>query len=333
MHQDKPDEQLGLFPSEEPGTAWRAVAPAAPPPGAAEVAERLPPGVRLGASSWSFPGWHGTVYDRPVGEATLAREGLHAYAAHPLLRTVGLDRTRVRPLPATELRGYAASVPADFRFVVEADRLVTSPLDPEPFGTRAPNPRFLDASYAADAVVGPVVEGLGDRAGPILFQIAPFPPNLVGGRSRFLRRLERFLQKLPEGPVYAVELRAPALLTEAYAQVLEATGAAHCFNVHPSMSPLERQLALIQPFYQPVLLVRWTQRAGMAYEAARERYAPFDRLVEEDPATREIVATTVLDAALGEREAYVLADNEAEGSAPLTLFRLAERIAGWSPLD
>jgi hypothetical protein len=97
------------------------------------------------------------------------------------------------------------------------------------------------------------------------------------------------------------------------------------------MSPLARQLALVRPFQQPVLIVRWMLGHGQEYGAAKERYRHFDRLVDEDPRTRELIARTVLDAALAERDSYVIANNKAEGSAPLTVFRLAERIATWRP--
>jgi hypothetical protein len=100
--------------------------------------------------------------------------------------------------------------------------------------------------------------------------------------------------------------------------------------VHPASAPLERQLEILHPFQQPTLVVRWMLGGGLEYAAAKERYAPFDRLVDEDLASRELIARTVLDAALAEREAYVVANNKAEGSAPLTVFRLAERVANWS---
>jgi hypothetical protein len=132
---------------------------------------------------------------------------------------------------------------------------------------------------------------------------------------------------------YALELRTPSLLAEEYVELLDVTGAAHCFNVHPAMSPLARQLEIVQSFYQPVLLLRWMLRPGLEYEAARQKYEPFDRLVEEDHATRELIARTALDGLLGEREIIVIANNKAEGSAPLTLFRLAERIAAWGDHD
>ena len=323
------DAQLGLFP-DAPTTARRpAVGPADVPEGLREAARQLPRELRLGTSSWSFPGWRSLVYDRPASESALASDGLSAYAAHPVLRTVGLDRSYYRPLTSDQLRAYAAVVPDDFRFVVKADRLLTSPLDPDASGVRTRNARFLDATYATEEVVRPLVEGLGAKAGALLFQFSPMPASLAGSRASFLERLQRFLEALPRGVTYAIELRTPSFLTEQYVELLEGVGAAHCYNVHPAMSSLAKQLELVQPFYQPVLLIRWMLRGGLEYEAARRKYAPFDRLVDEDPETRDLIARTALDGLLGERDVIVIANNKAEGSAPLSVFRLAERIARW----
>jgi uncharacterized protein YecE (DUF72 family) len=65
-------------------------------------------------------------------------------------------------------------------------------------------------------VVAPTLEGLGVKAGPIVFQFPPIAPSLVGGRDAFLERLHRFLERLPQGRSYAVELRTPAFLTDQY---------------------------------------------------------------------------------------------------------------------
>ncbi|MDX1647033.1 MAG: DUF72 domain-containing protein [Longimicrobiales bacterium] len=327
------DAQLGLFPEEPTPPETAFVGPAEVPHRLARTADRLPRSLRMGTSSWSFPGWRGIVYDRPASQKVLARHGLAAYAAHPLLRTVGIDRTYYRPISADDFRAYADSVPADFRFLVKADRLTTSPTDPEGYGIRKPNPRFLDARYVSQAVVEPMIRGLGDKAGPLLFQFSPLPPGVVGGTDAFLDRLRAFLGALPKGVLYAVELRTPAFLTDAYVQLLEDTGATHCYNVHPAMAPLDRQLGRIAPFRQPALVVRWMLHAGLKYEEARERYDPFDRLVDEDRASRERIAVAVLDALVAERPAFVVANNKAEGSAPLSVFRLAQRLVRWDAPD
>ena len=325
------DPQLGLFPEEPAPPASAFVGPADAPDRVAAVAHRLPPTLRMGTSSWSFPGWQGIVYDREVPARTLARHGLEAYARHPLLRTVGVDRTYYRPLEVEDFRDYADSVPADFRFLVKAHRLVTSPVDPESYGVRRDNPLFLDPSYAGETIVEPMVDGLGEKAGPILFQFSPMSASSVGGVDAFLERLRAFLGRLPAGPLYAVELRTPAFLTDGYVALLEETGAAHCYNVHPAMASLDRQLGRISPFHQPALVVRWMLHEGLKYEMARERYEPFDGIVDEDRVSRERIAVAVLDALVAERPAFVVVNNKAEGSAPLSVIRLAERIASWSP--
>ena len=71
----------------------------------------LPPDVRLGTSSWFFPGWRGLVYDGVHPQATLSRKGLAAYAHIPLLRTVSLDRTFYAPISVVDYARYASQVP------------------------------------------------------------------------------------------------------------------------------------------------------------------------------------------------------------------------------
>lgn len=322
------DAQLGLFP-DEPTQHSALVGPAEVPEGLGAVARQLPETLRLGTSSWSFPGWEGIVYDRRASQRVLARHGLEAYGRHPLLRAVGIDRTYYRPLPSDDFGAYADAVPADFRFLVKADRVLTSPVDPSSYGVRTDNPLFLDVEHAKRHVVGPMMEGLGEKAGPLLFQFSPMSPAVAGGTRPFLDRLHDFLTALPRGPVYAVELRTPAFFDDDYVRVLESTGAAHCFNVHPAMTPLDRQLGKISPFHQPALVVRWMLHDGLEYEVAKDRYEPFHRIVDEDRVSRERIAVAVLDALVAERPAFVIANNKAEGSAPLTVFRLAERIATW----
>jgi uncharacterized protein YecE (DUF72 family) len=326
------DVQLGLFPDEPPPPAPAPVGAVTPPPELVSLAGRLPPGLRLGTSSWTFPGWAGIVYDRQVSQSVLARHGLAAYGAHPLMRTVGLDRTFYRAISEDEYRGYAEAVPEDFRFLVKAERVVTSPTDPGAGAFRGGNPRFLDATYTVEEILGPLASGLGFRRGPVLFQFPPFSPNLVGGRGAFLERLHGFLDALPAGFLYAVELRTPALLTAEYAAVLESTGVAHCYNVHPSMSSLESQLTMLRAYEQPALVIRWMLHGGLRYEAARDRYEPFDRIVDEDPVSLDRIATAVLDTLIAERAAFVVVNNKAEGSSPLSVIRLAERLTRSFPV-
>ena len=70
----------------------------------------------------------------------------------------------------------------------------------------------------------------------------------------------------------------------------------------------------------------WFSANRPRYEAARERYRPFDALVDEDPSARTSIAELCADAARRGRPAYCVINNKAEGSAPLSAFRLAAEI-------
>ena len=292
-----------------------------------QLGAALPPTLRLGTSSWSFPGWAGIVYDRPASPAILARHGLAAYAQHPVLRAVGVDRTFYAPLSASTLAEYAAVVPDHFRFLVKAPANCTSPWTEGASGTRSLNPSFLDPVWAAAEAVGPYTEGLGAKAGALVFQFVPLGEAHTREPARFAERLGEFLDALPRGPVYAVELRDRMLMCPEYEQALAATGAVHCVNVHPRMPPVEEQRRFTRPDDpNRTVVVRWMLHAGLGYEQAVSRYEPFSRLVDEDPRSRTALTELCIEAAQRGRDVLVIANNKAEGSAPLTLHKLAREI-------
>ena len=321
------------------------VLPAAAEPALLELAAHLPEGLRLGTSSWTFPGWAGLVYRDTQSETLLSRKGLSAYARHPLLRSVGIDRTFYAPLPANELAPMAAAVPEDFRFLVKAHAALTTPFDQwrrMPYAGRSPADYFLNANYAAEQVVAPVLEGLGSKTGVILFQFPPLGPPYARTALRFADHLARFLEALPtlpvdaqgRGPRYAVEIRNREFLGPAYATALGARGVVHCLNVHPRMPSLAAQARQILDGHAvagistrpPLTLVRWMLHPAREYATAREEFAPFDRLAAPDADSRSAVAAEVAAALARQDEVIVIANNKAEGSAPLTLQYLAAAL-------
>lgn len=325
--------QLSLF-EPEPATAPRepSVRPAPAPDELHALARRLPPRVYLGTSSWSFPGWEGLVYARAYPKPSLAREGLRAYAQAPLLNAVGLDRSFYGPLDAETLADYAAAVPEGFRFLAKAHEVLTLARFPRHrrYGERrgTDNPQWLDAAYARDRVVQPFVEGLGAKAGVLLFQLSPQDEASLGGRRGFPARLHRFLTALPAGPCYAVELRNHKLATPAYAEALRDARALHCVSVHPRMPDVRTQARQVAALDGPGLVVRWMLTPRMSYEVAKKYYHPFDTLVDPDPIAREGIAELVREMSERGRPSLVIVNNKAEGCAPRSIEMLARAIVG-----
>jgi uncharacterized protein YecE (DUF72 family) len=137
------------------------VAAAEPKPEHLALAAALPTSIRLGAMSWSYRGWLGHVYGAGVSERLMAARGLTAYVQHPLLRTVEIDRSYYEPLSVATYQAFAEQVPPDYPFIVKAHEECVVQRFPEHarYGKRRgeTNARFLDAAYASDSVIAPLV--------------------------------------------------------------------------------------------------------------------------------------------------------------------------------
>lgn len=325
----------------KPAKAKPGVQPAVVAPGVRHMAGGIPRRIRLGTSSWSFPGWAGLVWDGDYADSALARNGLAAYAQHPALRTVSLDRTFYRPLSASQYAAYAAQVPDDFRFVVKAPSLITDAVVRNETGRGMQhNPGFLDPALAVSEFVQPALEGLGKHIGALVFQLSPLPAPLLQDLPLLLDRLAAMLAALPRlqpaapDGVIAVEVRNAELLTPAFAAVLRATGTAYCLGLHPRLPPVQDQLPMLRALWPGPLVCRWSlhgRHGAQGYEQAKGLYEPFNRLVDPDPATRAVLAKVMSATAAAGHNVYVTINNKAEGSAPLSVLALADAVSASAP--
>jgi uncharacterized protein YecE (DUF72 family) len=330
--------QPGLFETPQPSKRRKATAGDVLPSSGSPLlaAPELPPEIRLGTSSWFFPGWRGLVYEGVHPQTALSKKGLAAYAQIPLLRTVSLDRTFYAPITTVEYARYAAQVPDGFSFVVKAPALVCDAVVRDEDGRgKVPNPHFLDSAIAAREFVVPCIEGLEEKAGPLVFQISPLPRGLVEEAPMLIERLAAFFAALPSQlgnrrPLYALELRNAELLTPRLMRMLKDVGVRYCVGLHDRMPEVERQAVALRALDGETpgdLVVRWNLHRGFLYQAAKQRYEPFDRLVDEDPESRRMLARMAATAFKTGRRVWITANNKAEGSAPLSLLKLAEEIA------
>lgn len=319
-------KQLGLFAGVVDDT------PRSPSDDAATraLSAKLPRALRFGTSSWSFAGWRGVVWPDEPGwsDARCARDGLPVYAKHPLLRAVGLDRSYYGPLNIDEATRHRGQVPDDFRFAVKVWEAITlRSLRDRP---GVDNPRRFSPAAFVDEVLAPQrpLEG-----GPLLLE---FPAGEPLDPERFPAELAAFLRAVKPrlgGFSMAVEVRDARLLDRALGRVLATHDVPLCFTFHPTMPPLAAQAAwaarhgLFEEGAAPIV-VRLMLPRGETYEARRRAAFPFDRLIDRQEEMRSHVVDVIARAVRAGREVLVLVNNKAEGSAPLTIRALAERVAG-----
>ena len=133
---------------------------------------------------------------------------------------------------------------------------------------------------------------LGDKCGPILFQL---PPRFAAD----LPRLDAFLGQLPAGRRYAFEFRDPAWHTAAVYDALARHNAAFCpFELAEQTGPrivtadfayvrLHGHRARYRGAYGDAALAGWAEWLGLRLAEGRDVYVYFDNTDEADHAVRD----------------------------------------------
>jgi uncharacterized protein YecE (DUF72 family) len=166
-----------------------------------------------GASGYSFKEWKGNFYPQSIKpDAMLAWYGER-------LPTVEINNTFYQMPKASVLENWAKATPAGFRFAIKASRRIThfARIKPE---TVADSVDFLYRNLAA----------LGDKRGPVLFQL---PPQM----KKDLPRLSEFLRLLPQGHRAAFEFRNDTWFADDVYDALKTAGAALCVSEREDNAP------------------------------------------------------------------------------------------------
>lgn len=302
-------------------------------PAVAGLAARLPEGIRFGTSTWTYPGWKGTVYSRDYPRTGASVPMLEEYARHPLFRTVGIDSFFYAPPSPRRLEQYAAVLPAGFECVTKVwDRITIETFDsPRERALQGQaNPDFLSAELFLAEVLAPMREHFAGHIGPFMFEF-----QRMRGKATFdifIRRLDDFLAALPTDAPYAVELRNSEFLRPEYFAVLRSHRVGHVFNSWTAMPRLGEQLLMHESVTAPFVVARALLRPGRRYAEAVDMFAPYDRVQEPNPELRADLAAIAKTAHDLRIPAYLIVNNRAEGSAPETIRAVAglvvELLAG-----
>ncbi len=148
-------------------------------------------GIRIGTSGWVYKEWAGNFY--PKGWPK--KDEFTFYARH--FPTVEINATFYRLPTPKMVRGWHDRSPDGFIFAVKGSRYLT-------------HLRRLRETGPGLKKYFRRLAPLGDRTGPILWQL---PPNFHR-QDENVRRLERFLRRLPRKYRHAVEFRHPSWMNE-----------------------------------------------------------------------------------------------------------------------
>lgn len=304
---------------------------------AARLRQLAAQGVFIGTSSWKYPGWFDTIYDRSryvwrgrFSEARFERNCLAEYAE--VFPTVSVDATYYKFPTAEFLKGLAAQVPASFLFAFKVTDEITLKHWPHVprSGARAGlvNPRFLDAGLFTDAFLGPL-EAIRPQVGLVMLEFSRFSPQDFARGADFAAALDAFLERVPRGWPLGIELRNRQWLQPEYFSVLARHGVTHIFNAWADMPTVGEQMALPGSETNPSLLAaRFLLREGRRYEEAVKQFGPYRELREANPEGR-VSATRLIRRGLksdGKTKVSLFVNNRYEGHAPGTIKAVLDAV-------
>lgn len=296
----------------------------------ARLRAAIPPEVRFGTSSWTYPGWKGLVYARDYPATGAGADMLAEYARFPLFSTVGIDSSFYGPLTEKTLASYADALPPGFPCVSKVwDRITVHTFAKAREKSRAGqlNPDFLNPELFLSDVWDPLARHFAEHRGPLVFEFQAIARQDKVTPQAFADRLDEFFGRLPPEGRYAVEVRNAEFLTPAYFAVLREHDAAHVLSSWTRMPSIGMQLELPGALTASFLVARALLRPGRYYADAVDAFAPYDRIRDPNPELRGDLVRLVEAAERLRIPAYILVNNRAEGSAPLTIAAVAGLLA------
>ena len=158
--------------------------------------------IRVGCSGWAYKHWRGLFYPEGLPQ----KRWFERYAEE--FDTVEINNSFYRLPPPATFAKWRDQAPAGFCYAVKANRFLTQAK------------KLLDCEEPMERMMA-AARCLGDRLGPILYQL---PPSL----KLNLERLESFLNILPRDATSVFEFRNTSwYVAETYA-LLDRHGAGFC---------------------------------------------------------------------------------------------------------
>ncbi len=218
-----------------------------------------------------------------------------------------------------DVKEYSESVPDGFMFGIKVPNSITLThhYKKKKSDTLVANPHFLSTELLERFLES--ITPLHSKLGPLMSQFEYLNKQKMRDQSEFLDRFGEFVSNLPNGLLYAVEIRNPNYFNERYFEFLKSLDLSHVF---------------LQGYYMPPIFEVCKKYKDLLGENVVIRlHGPDRKEIEESSGKMwgEIVEPKDDDVGrlagmLSELEAnvYLYVNNHFEGSAPRTI----EKIQG-----
>jgi uncharacterized protein YecE (DUF72 family) len=194
--------------------------------------------LRIGTSAFTASGWERSFYPEGMKPA----DYLSYYATK--FDTVEVDSTSYRTPSLSTVKGWNAKTPPGFLFAAKVPQVIT-------------HEKVLVDCDAEFKQFIEVMENLGEKLGPLLFQFGYFNKETFVGVNDFLARLLPFLKKLPKDHKFAVEIRNKNWLVPQFLEALRENNVALALIDQSWMPRPTQWFEKFDPITADFTYVRW----------------------------------------------------------------------------
>jgi len=208
----------------------------------------------VGVSGFSYPKWR----DRFYPEDTKNEEFLAYYSQH--LGSVEINSSFYAQPSTAMVKSWSEKTKERFRFSFKAPRLITHIL------------KLGKGSSEAAEKLSNVLDSLGPRRGPVLFQLPPFS-------KLDIKLLDEFLSATGGIENRVFEFRHESWLKDSTYELLEANGAGFCIAETEEMKPVFQvtgktaYFRLRKDSYDAKTVDAWAQKITETAKGSEETYA------------------------------------------------------------
>jgi uncharacterized protein YecE (DUF72 family) len=283
--------------------------------------------LRIGTSSWNFNSWEGLVYSRNSGRSYLEQYA-RVYDSAEIDRWFWslFESPQPRLPDPWTAEEYARSVPEGFLFTVKIPNSITLTHHYQRDKSKPlrPNPHFLSPDLFAAFVES--IEALKDHIGALIFQFEYLNRQKMSSQNEFQSWMDSFFGAIDSPYRYTVETRNPQYLNDHYFEFLRRNSLFPCFLQGYYMPDLRKILPGRESWFAEgdlaIIRLHGPDRQGMERKTGKK----WDKIV--DPKDDEIgdILETIGRLLRRRVEVYLNVNNHYEGSAPLTIDKIRERL-------
>ncbi len=292
----------------------------------AGVTQHWPAGLHVGTCSWKYDDWRGLLYSDAKKLNHLQEYARHLGSVEVdqwFWSLFGPDRV-VLPKPNV-VHNYAESVPPGFRFSVKAPNSLslTHFYKQSPADDLVANPHFLSPDLYRRFLAS--LEPLGDRLGIVMLQFEYLNRRKMPSLGAFLEALAGFLDQVPRTVPLAIECRNPNYMAPEFFDFLAGAGVAPVFCQGYYMPPVTTLMDRFMERIGPHVVVRLMGPDRDAIEQASQN--SWDAVIEDRSDELAAIGKRVKTLLSAGTEVTVNVNNHYEGSAPITISKLARMLS------